>query len=975
MAVFASLLFSWLCLLTLEHVIVSVAYAPLFAGSWEGMLIRTHVMPIAFACLIPAAAGGVFIVRIGSRASRDARARIAMAVLAGLFGAAVAWGVSNGRHFAAAPFRLGFALVLTLAGGAIGFWGSPVLSHATRHPRRWAALGIVVSAAAWACDAWVLARLYPAFHLAMLAVALGSGAAVALLWQGSPFDRWMTRGMSALAIVSLLWAPVASKRLAQADNVRLILSEHAPIMGRAIAIASLFSQRDGESSNAAVAVAPVADQKTLDWTGRDIVLISIDALRADHVSAYGYARRTTPNIDALAQRGALFEQAYCATPHTSYSVTSLMTGKYMRPLLALGLGEDSETWAGALRRYGFKTAAFYPPAVFYIDAERFRAFEARGLDFEYKKVEFAAPALRQEQVAAYLRSSPTTEPLFLWVHFFEPHEPYVAHPEFPFGGSTVDAYDSEIAAADDGVGRIVRLVEGRGRRPVIIVTADHGEEFGEHGGRYHGTSVYAEQVRVPLVIAGAGIATRRVSTPVQTIDLLPTVLRALDVPRSPRMRGQDMGSLLMGQAQPKRVAFAETDEYARLTQGTESIVCARKIGACRLFDLQSDAHETKDRGPERAQRLVEMKARMRELEGAHGTFEAGESAMYPEALRRALAGDRDAAEDAATLLDDVNPLMRAKAAEALYALRVPAVRVALERALMREEDQGVRAWASLALTRVGGDPNLDALAQHEDIAWRRRVALCRAERGDARGEGELVSWWAALVDTTEDGVQIRDHEAARDLLGAFRTIKSARAVPMLASSLPDVRLRPAIAETLGAIGDPRTAPRLLTLFASERYVHARGPEARALLRLGVREELREPLRAFAGMPEPMQDALPLAVEAGFLAPKHQGWSSTSGASDAAIFARRAARPQRLLVWADGEVDVRIDDTPAAAPQPKPGSIWTLDIDRLERDVTVSMRARTQGVIRAAWLVPKTEDLPPPPPRVWSPDAAAPKSPD
>ena len=99
-------------------------------------------------------------------------------------------------------------------------------------------------------------------------------------------------------------------------------------------------------------------------------------------------------------------------------------------------------------------------------------------------------------------SFPTgSSPLFLWVHFFEPHEPYVVHPDHLFTGgrsADEDAYDGEIATADDGIGRIVRLLRARRPGAVVIVTADHGEEFGDHGGRYHGTTVYEEQVRVPL---------------------------------------------------------------------------------------------------------------------------------------------------------------------------------------------------------------------------------------------------------------------------------------------------------------------------------------------------------------------------------------------------------------------------------------------------------------------------------------------
>ena len=159
------------------------------------------------------------------------------------------------------------------------------------------------------------------------------------------------------------------------------------------------------------------------------MLITVDALRADHVGAYGYARTTTPNIDALAAEGALFAHAYCPTPHTSYSVTSMMTGSTSRRSSRSGLGEDSETGAALLRRYGYRTAAFYPPAVFFID-ERFQAFDAIARSTSSTaKVEFADAERRVDQLLAAIYDRRPSQAALLWVHLFEPHEPYEAHPE------------------------------------------------------------------------------------------------------------------------------------------------------------------------------------------------------------------------------------------------------------------------------------------------------------------------------------------------------------------------------------------------------------------------------------------------------------------------------------------------------------------------------------------------------------------
>ncbi len=156
------------------------------------------------------------------------------------------------------------------------------------------------------------------------------------------------------------------------------------------------------------ASSPEQASRTLDLRDRDFLLISIDALRADHLGSYGYARPTTPHLDALSNDAVVFEHAYAPSPHTSYSVTSLMTGKYMRPLLLQGIAQDSDTWAGLLRTYGYRTAAFYPPAVFFIDPDRFQTFRDSFLGFEYRWVEFAEARGASSRFGVTWRAPPRT---------------------------------------------------------------------------------------------------------------------------------------------------------------------------------------------------------------------------------------------------------------------------------------------------------------------------------------------------------------------------------------------------------------------------------------------------------------------------------------------------------------------------------------------------------------------------------------
>ncbi len=372
-----------------------------FVGPFELGQASQGLMPVALILAAPAALSGGAVVELLRRAA-GARARAAAALLAGVLGGVVGWGVAGGRHFQGG-LRVPFAAVLATAAGAAAFAIAPRVARLLVAPRglgRAAVFLGVILAALVAVDATnvrVLPRLYPAFHLALSGVALLLGAAAGLAWgavdapnrAGSLLAGPLLRAAVAAVVFALgaARAPAAAKRLARLDNVRIIYLERAPLLAHVVAVAAELSPPAPIEDTALEE--PRAAGHAVDLAGRDLLLITVDALRADHVGAYGYARPTTPHLDALAAEGVVFDAAYSPTPHTSYAVTSIMTGKYMRPLVLQGLGDDSETWAGDLRRYGYRTAAFYPPAVFFIDAERFGAFRDRALDFEYRRVEFA----------------------------------------------------------------------------------------------------------------------------------------------------------------------------------------------------------------------------------------------------------------------------------------------------------------------------------------------------------------------------------------------------------------------------------------------------------------------------------------------------------------------------------------------------------------------------------------------------------
>jgi len=944
----------WAMLLAVEHLVVGVAYRDEFAGAWELWPARSAAAPLFMGLALFAAIACVALARLAT--SPDPVAVRALAAVAAASGAAVGWGVSGGRHFATVPARAGLALAVA----AVGIVAVYTWRALRRRPGRAAALvALGVALLAWWADAHVLVRLYPAMHLGLFGLSLAASA-LATLESGGIGPR-IARAAVVLSAVAALLAPLEAKKLRGYDNLRRVLVERAPWMGRAVLVGAWLSPPEalaaGESSKVPGEVA-----RALDWTARDMLLVSIDALRADHVGAYGYARNTTPRIDALAREGTLFSHAYCPTPHTSYSVTSMMTGKYMRPLLALGLGEDSQTLASQLRRYGYRTAGFYPPAVFFIDETRFVGFEQRGLDFEYRKVEFADPALREKQVSEYLATADPRKPLFMWVHFFEPHEPYVQHPEHPFGETDLDAYDSEIATADDGVGRVAALVRGKRPNAVVIVTADHGEEFGDHGGRYHGTTVYEEQVRVPMIVSGPGVrAGATVDVPVQTIDLLPTILSAQGIPRPARVRGRDLGPVL---ARPVAkddpgFAFAGTDDFTLLAKSSLRLVCEKQADACALFDVATDPGEKHDVAPSHGAELRAMRGELEAVARSHGRYE-GQGADLPDALRRGAEGDVSAALEVAGLLDDADVGYRRKAAAILFDLRSPKVIAELRRSAEHDEDEIVRDTSAVALARVDSNEPLErarrlaSSADAGDPSLARLAALAMAERGDTGATPLLVDWL---------GERDLEFSRARDIVAALGAGKARAAVPALVARLDDVRLRAYVADALGSIGDPAASAPLLAHLADERYVVVRPREAKALLALGVKQPLLGPLTRFAGLPEPMEGVLSLASSAGLLTAAHAGgrWPGPQSRVDVELDPRAPEGPLRLgVLLAQPADDVSLQVDGASVSLAGAGLERWADVMKHGRSVRVRVQSSQPSVL-GLWLVPASAELPPPPP--------------
>jgi arylsulfatase A-like enzyme/Flp pilus assembly protein TadD len=285
----------------------------------------------------------------------------------------------------------------------------------------------------------------------------------------------------------------------------------------------------------------------------NVLLITIDTLRADHVGCYGYKQIKTPNIDGLAADGARFERAFAVVPVTLPSHTTMLTGTYpmlsgMHDFSGNKLSPLQPTLASVLREAGYATGAMVGSAVldsrfglnqgfdFYYDHFDFSRLDEANLD------EMERPGNVVADVALDWLGKNAQKKFFLWMHLYDPHFPY--RPPEPYAHEYADhLYDGEIAFADEQVGRLLRFLKDKGlyRNTLIVLSGDHGESLGEHGEKTHGFFIYNATMRVPLVIKlPESAAARTITDPVSLVDLMPTVLAALGIEIPAQVQGRSL---------------------------------------------------------------------------------------------------------------------------------------------------------------------------------------------------------------------------------------------------------------------------------------------------------------------------------------------------------------------------------------------------------------------------------------------------
>jgi choline-sulfatase len=309
--------------------------------------------------------------------------------------------------------------------------------------------------------------------------------------------------------------------------------------------------------------------------GFNVLLLTIDTTRADHLGMYGYPRATSPNLDAMARGATVFDHGWAHAPSTRYSMPAILTGRL--PLDVYydtsiegwpGLQARATTIAEALAPLGFATGAI--TNYWYFDRSRHMDQGFAEYDNEDARLHTGVSGAGPEQTHGSSSKEQTDKAIgfvdrhaaarwFLWVHYYDPHYAYEPHPELPsFGTDRVARYDGELAFTDHHIGRLLDELRARGLydRTVIVVTGDHGEGFGEHGVELHGYHLYAPQTKVPLIIRVPGLPPRHAQTPAGHTDILPTLVDLAGGAPTREMMGRSLVDVLAG-ADPPRTIFQQ----------------------------------------------------------------------------------------------------------------------------------------------------------------------------------------------------------------------------------------------------------------------------------------------------------------------------------------------------------------------------------------------------------------------------------
>jgi len=398
----------------------------------------------------------------------------------------------------------------------------------------------------------------------------------------------------------------------------------------------------------------------------NVLLITLDTVRADRLGCYGHQGARTPAMDALAARGVLFEQAYCSAPITLPSHTTIMTGLHppehgVRENDDMTLRQEVTTLAEVFKRKGYTTGAFLGAfvldSVFGLDQGFDIYDDVDGTETENSGLSSAAADANQrrqpERPGNLVVDSALSwleerggESFFCWIHLYDPHYPY-APPEPYAERFAQDPYDGEIAFVDSQIDRLMSWLDRRGLTDTTLVAlvSDHGEGLGEHDELRHAIFVYDTTMRVPMIFSlpGTIVPETRIETPVGLVDVFPTITAIVDIETPEKPSGQSLAAALTGGAIEAHDQYGESNypfDYHGCSP-LRSLTTPRwkyiRAPVAELFDRESDPAEATNVAGEHGEILRKMDARLSAMEEAMVTRDAERVALSAEQRRRLTA--------------------------------------------------------------------------------------------------------------------------------------------------------------------------------------------------------------------------------------------------------------------------------------------------------------------------------------------------
>lgn len=394
----------------------------------------------------------------------------------------------------------------------------------------------------------------------------------------------------------------------------------------------------------------------------NVVLLSVDTLRADHLHCYGYPDKTSPNIDALAGGGLLFEDALCEVPLTGPSMTSMLTGRIPRAngvtRNGLRLPDEVPLVQEQYQAAGYET--FCVQSNWTLKGKLSgldRGFDIYNDDFHEKRWGIVKPERSAENVTAraleWLHQRDTEKPFFAWIHYSDPHAPYELHKKFNVSGKkawfrdekerVAIKYDSEIGYTDN---QIAALLAALPDDTAILFVGDHGESLYEHDYLGHGRRIYQTCLHIPLIIRAEGVAPGRTTKPARGIDVGPTLLALGGIPAPPSMRGINLlqndlpaertrivetygGAVLKVPGVEDIMAGAEPIFQAIVSEGWKAIFDGAKA---ELYNLADDPMEENDLSAQESAKVAELRAQVEAWDKAEARAEQSGDALTRDDL-------------------------------------------------------------------------------------------------------------------------------------------------------------------------------------------------------------------------------------------------------------------------------------------------------------------------------------------------------